>query len=75
MFTAIYFTMMNIGEKVREIRTNKGMTQKAVAEAASLSTTFITLLEGGKYQDIETRTLIALAKALEVEISDLLKES
>ena len=57
--------------RLRELRTSRGMTQAQLAEAASLTTTYITRLENaGAAPGIDTVDL--LASALGCSVTDLL---
>ena len=61
--------MMNAGEKVREFRAKKGMTQGDFAKYAGISTPTVQKIEKG----IDVSLLIAskIAKALGVEFQSL----
>lgn len=59
------------GQKLKEIRTSRGLTQAQLAEEAQVTTSYITRLENGTSApgiDLVAR----LAKALGAEIADLL---
>lgn len=63
--------VIKFGEKVRSLRESKGMTQEALADAAGLHRTHISLIErGGRSARLET--IEALAKAFEVQPSRLM---
>lgn len=59
---------METGRLIKELRTEKGMTQEQLAELTELSTRTIQRIEGG---DVDPRayTLQMIAKALEVDFS------
>ena len=55
---------------VRVWREHRGMTQRALAEAAGISAPMLNEIETGK-KDGSIRTLLALARALRVDLDDL----
>ncbi len=61
---------MTIGNKIRELRTNKGMTQEDLAAKTDLSVRTIQRIENGEV-DPRLYTLNLIAKALEVELEAL----
>ena len=52
-----------IGQRITDIRKEKGMTQVQLSERCGLSQVHISRIEAGKY-DIRLDTLAAIAKAL-----------
>lgn len=62
---------MQFGEKVREIRTNRGMSQEALADAAGLHRTHISLIERGQ-RSVRIETVKQLAAALRVQPAKLM---
>ena len=64
---------MQIAEKLKKIRKERGITQNQLAEKAGLATITIQNYEGGKYEP-KYETVEKLAKALEISISDLTGE-
>lgn len=60
--------MENIGQKIKDLRLLKGLTQEDLAEKTGLSVRTIQRIENGEV-DPRTFTLTALAEALEVDIS------
>ena len=56
------------GVRVKSVRTDRGMTQEALAEAAGLHPTFISNVERG-YRVPSVPTLLRLAKGLGVKPS------
>ena len=62
---------MNIGHAIRFCRQQKGMTQPQLAERASLSPSYLSVLEQGK-RDPSLSTLKSIAEALSVPLSVLL---
>lgn len=64
---------MTIGENIKRIRTEHGLSQKKLAEASGVSALCLSEVERGKYEP-KVSTLRLIAKALSVRISDLLGE-
>jgi transcriptional regulator with XRE-family HTH domain len=64
--------LKQFGEKVRAIRTKKGLSQEELAELAGLHRTYISSLELGK-RNVSLINIHALAKALGVSPDKLLK--
>lgn len=65
--------LKKIGDKVREIRLHKKMTQKELAFDLDIEISQITRIETGKI-NTSILNLIKIAKALEINISELLKD-
>ncbi len=57
-------------QKVRKLRESKGMTTRALAREAGISTETLNAVEHGRRQP-QVRTLDKLARALGVEAKDL----
>lgn len=64
--------LKRFGEKVREIRTKKGLSQEELAELSGLHRTYISSLELGK-RNVSLINIYALANALGVTPDKLLK--
>ena len=64
--------LKQFGEKVRELRTKKGLSQEELAELSGLHRTYISSLELGK-RNVSLINIHALAKALGVSPDKLLK--
>lgn len=60
-----------IGERLRRLRTMRGMAQDELAERAGLSRDLIAKLEQGRRTSIRLTSATALASALDVELSAL----
>jgi len=58
------------GERIRNLRLARGLTQEELAEKAGLHPTYIGIIERGE-QSATLDTVEKLAKALEVEVEDL----
>ena len=65
-------TLKKFGERVRELRTKKGLSQEELAELSGLHRTYISSLELGK-RNVSLINIFALAKALGVTPDKLLK--
>jgi len=66
--------IQRFGKQLQRLRTRRGLTQDQLAVTASLSRTFLTRLELGQL-DPSLSTLVRLAKALRVSVTELLGES
>jgi transcriptional regulator with XRE-family HTH domain len=60
------------GQRVREVRSEVGMTQEALAEAAGLHPTFISNIERG-YRVPTVPTMLRVAKGLRVPAGRLVE--
>lgn len=58
---------------LREIRQQKGVTQRQLSEKCGIAQSYISELEKGKY-DCSITTLCALTRALKVTPGELIKE-
>lgn len=65
-------TLKQFGQKVRELRIKKGISQEKLAELSGLHRTYISSLELGK-RNVSLININALAKALGVTPDKLLK--
>jgi len=64
-------TMPTVGERIREIREKRGMTQDKLAEAAGLSKSFLSEVENDK-SNISSRILLRIANELGASMDYLL---
>lgn len=64
----------DIGNKIKDLRTNKKMTLKELSESTNLSTGFLSQLERG-LTSIATDSLSNIAKVLDVDISYFFNKS
>lgn len=62
-----------LGERIAELRDEKGMTQQQLAEKANLSVVYIGFIEQGKRHGT-LDTYVQIVNALEVTMNDLLKD-
>lgn len=60
-----------IGRNLKRLRRERGLSQEALAEKSDLSTATISKLEQGRRRGERTTTLMRLANALDVELTDL----
>ena len=61
-----------LGERIREIRISKGLSQAALARRASISNDYMFRIEAGKVTNIGTEVIDSIAQVLEVHPSLLL---
>ena len=62
-----------LGETIRSFRKKAGLSQEALAEKSDLHTNYIGELERGE-KAATIDTLLKIAKALKVRVSDLVQE-
>ena len=62
---------MSVGEKIKEIRKSKGLTQKQLAEKIGIAEITIRKYEKGERQP-STEQLVSIVNALEVPVSQLM---
>lgn len=71
MINLIEDDFMTIGERIKEIRTEKGLTQKELSEKSGVSYQMI-----GQYEksdsNLQISTLLKIANALNVKITDII---
>lgn len=63
--------LVKFGNKVKEYRTQKGISQEKLAELASLHRTYIGMIERAE-KNITLLNIEKIAKALKIEPKDLL---
>ena len=64
--------LVKFGERVREIRKNKGLSQEKLAYKANLHRTYIGMIERAE-KNITLINVEKIANALEVEIENLIR--
>jgi transcriptional regulator with XRE-family HTH domain len=64
--------LIKFGEKVRDLRKQKGLSQEQLSFEADLHRTYIGMIERAE-KNITLTNIEKIAKALEVEISELFK--
>lgn len=65
---------MSIGENIKRIRKEKGLTQKELADKCNLSRSYLADVERDRYNP-SLDTLMVIAKNLDVKVSTLLGEN
>ncbi|WP_131804044.1 helix-turn-helix transcriptional regulator [Pseudofrankia sp. BMG5.36] len=65
---------LTLGDRIGQIRRRRSMTQEELAERAGISADVIRKLEQNRRTTAAIKTLHAIARALEVETSELLKQ-
>lgn len=63
--------LKRFGDRVREIRSEKDVSQERLSELAGLHRTYVSLIERGE-RNVTLRTIARIANALEVELSELM---
>src|SRR5262249_28933667 len=64
--------MAHLSERLRQLRKQRGLTQKHLEARSGVPQNTISRIEIGSVQDISTKTLIGLARALQVTTDCLL---
>ena len=64
---------IRFGVVIRKLRDGLGMTQRDLAKIVGVSSAYITMLEQGKRKNPSLMILNRLARALEVELWELLQ--
>ena len=62
--------LVSIGRRIRELRKEKGLSQEALAEAASIDRSYLGGIERGEH-NFNVINLIKISLALKSRISDL----
>lgn len=62
---------IRFGERVRTIRSEKGISQEALAATAGLHRTYVSSVERGE-RNVSLSTIERLAEALEISMADLM---
>ena len=65
--------LKHFGQRVRELRLQRGLSQEKLAEISGLHRTYISSLELGK-RNVSLVNIHALAKALQVTADELLRK-
>jgi len=62
---------MTLGQAIRAIRQEAGLSQKELAEAAGIDQSYLSMIESGQRRNPGTKVIVRLAQALQVSIDDL----
>jgi transcriptional regulator with XRE-family HTH domain len=62
---------MTLGQAIRAVRRQVGLSQKELAEAAGIDQSYLSMIEAGQRSNPGTRIMARLAQALQVSIDDL----
>jgi transcriptional regulator with XRE-family HTH domain len=62
---------MTLGQAIRSIRKEAGLSQKELAQAAGIDQSYLSMIESGQRRNPGTRIISRLALALRVSIDDL----
>jgi len=62
---------MTLGQAIRAIRREAGLSQKEVAEAAGIDQSYMSMIESGQRHNPGTRIIARLAQVLQVSIDEL----
>ena len=71
--TKVRYSMINLGNKIRELRVNKGLTQEQLATALNLSPQAISKWESGTSTP-ELEKLFALSECFNITLDELVKD-
>jgi transcriptional regulator with XRE-family HTH domain len=64
--------LSQIGERIKVARRNRNLTQDQLWDISGVPQGSISRLERGQYEDIMLKTLIRLAKGLEISLEELI---
>lgn len=62
----------SFGERVRELRQQKGLSQNSLAARAGLDRTYLSEIERGR-KNLSLVKIVKIAAALDVEVTDLFR--
>jgi transcriptional regulator with XRE-family HTH domain len=62
---------MTLGQAIRAVRQQEGLSQKEVAEAAGIDQSYLSMIESDQRKNPGTRIMARLAQVLQVSIDDL----
>ncbi len=66
--------MAELGQRVRALREERGLTQQSLAQAAGIATDMVSRLENGHYSSPGLRTLLRIALGMGTSVGALLPE-
>ncbi|MFO0634262.1 MAG: helix-turn-helix domain-containing protein [Nannocystaceae bacterium] len=67
--------MAELGQRVRALREERGLTQQSLAQAAGIATDMVSRLENGHYSSPGLRTLLRIALGMGTSVGALLPEA
>lgn len=67
--------MINIGQKVKQLRKDRKITQEELAEKSNLSINYISRIENKNDLHISISVLIQLADAFHISVADLVQDT
>lgn len=67
--------MVKLGQRIRAVREERGLTQQAVARSAGIATDMVSRLENGHYTSPGLRTLLRIAEGMDVSLAALLPDA
>lgn len=67
--------MVRLGQRIRAVREERGLTQQAVARSAGIATDMVSRLENGHYTSPGLRTLLRIAEGMGVSLAMLLPDA
>jgi len=67
--------MVRLGQRIRAIREERGLTQQVVARSAGIATDMVSRLENGHYTSPGLRTLLRIAEGMGVSLGSLLPDA
>lgn len=62
---------MTLGQAIRTVRRQVGLSQKELAEAAGIDQSYLSMIESGQRANPGTRIMARLAQVLQVSMDDL----
>ncbi len=66
--------MAELGQRVRSLREERGLTQNALAKSAGIATDMVSRLENGHYSSPGLRTLLRIADGMGISVAAMLPE-
>jgi transcriptional regulator with XRE-family HTH domain len=66
--------MIELGQRLRTMREERGLTQQDLARAAGIATDMVSRLENGHYTSPGLRTLLRIAEGMGISVSALLPD-
>lgn len=67
--------MVRLGQRIRAVREERGLTQQAVARSAGVAMDMVSRLENGHYTSPGLRTLLRIAEGMSVSLAMLLPDA